>query len=86
MNINLGIGIPTLLPEVLPEGIEVGLQSENGIFRVGPYPNTDKEIDPDLINAGKVTLSLFLGSCNFTTRRIIVFISPIILNHQRRSS
>ncbi len=53
MNINLGIGIPTLLPEVLPKDIEISLQSQNGIFGVGPYPTVDN-IDPDLINAGKV--------------------------------
>lgn len=53
MNVNLGIGIPTLLPSVLPSDIKINLQSENGVFGVGPYPEKGKE-DPDLIDAGKV--------------------------------
>ena len=54
MNVNLGIGIPTLLPQVLPEGVKVNVQAENGLIGAGPYPYEGEE-DPDLINAGKVT-------------------------------
>ena len=53
MNVNLGIGIPTLLPSVLPKDVKINLQSQNGEFGVGPYPYKGKE-DPDLIDAGKV--------------------------------
>lgn len=85
MNINLGIGIPTLLPEVLPKDIEISLQSENGIFGVGPYP-TDANVDADLINAGKVYFSLMLGNCHHFTRRLIVLFISIFCDYPRGTS
>ena len=75
MNVNLGIGIPCLLPAQLPSDVKINIHCENGVIEVGPYAYEESQMDPDLINPGKVKfIFILVTNHNFTRCSIFQFI------------